>query len=55
MDRSGRSMGNSPGPKIKKVRGAKEHPPNLGPFGVSCPFLKNSKFLVWCPLPIFGF
>ena len=30
-----------PDPKFKKVGGAKEHPPNLGPFGVSCPFLKK--------------
>ena len=41
-----------PGPKFKKVGGAKEHPPNLGPFGVSCPFLKkiqNFEFGASCP------
>ena len=53
MAGAGRSMGNFPGPKIKKSGGAKEHLPKFGPiwgqlpifekfkifeFGVSCPF-----------------
>jgi hypothetical protein len=29
------------GPKLKKVGVQKSTPPNLGPFGVSCPFLKK--------------
>ena len=42
--------GQFPGPKIQKSGGGVQFaPPNLGPFGVSCPFLKISKFLVWTP------
>jgi len=48
MPGSGRSMGNSPGPKIKKSGGANEHLPKFGPIWGQLPiFEKNSKFRVW--------